>query len=171
MTSATATTVDTAQPSPKHNLQLAREAYYERIGKNNMAPLWEVLKHLVTKEPVTKAVPALWSFDDFKQLVFEAGEVITAKEAERRVLVLENPGVRGKSAHHQFAVCRHPARPARRSRAARTGTPRARSASSWKARAPTPRSTARRPRCRPGDFVITPNWAAHDHGNATRASR
>ena len=72
-----------ASPSPKHNLQTAREAYYDKISKYDMAPLWEVLKNLVTKEPKTQCVPALWKFKDAKQLVLEAGEVITAEEAER----------------------------------------------------------------------------------------
>ena len=56
-----------------------------------MAPLWEVLKNVVTKEPKTRCPPVLWKFDDVKKLVLEAGGLITAEEAERRVLVLENP--------------------------------------------------------------------------------
>ncbi len=82
---------------PKHNLQAARQAYYDKISAYDMAPLWEVLKGLVTKEPKTQCKPALWKFADAKKLVLEAGEVITADEAERRVLVLENPALRGKS--------------------------------------------------------------------------
>ena len=29
-----------------------RDAYYARIAQSNLAPLWEVLRGLVTKEPV-----------------------------------------------------------------------------------------------------------------------
>ena len=29
---------------PKHNLQAARQAYYDKISKYDMAPLWEVLQ-------------------------------------------------------------------------------------------------------------------------------
>src|ERR1700674_175250 len=74
-----------------------RAAYYDKIGKKNMAPLWEVLKGLVPKEPATPCAAALWRFNDAKALVLEAGSVISAEEAERRVLVLENPALRGKS--------------------------------------------------------------------------
>src|SRR5574337_1212577 len=81
----------------KHNLQGARQAYYEKISHYHMAPLWEVLKGLVTPEPKTQCVPAQWKFADVKRLMLEAGDVISAEEAERRVLVLENPGERGKS--------------------------------------------------------------------------
>ena len=41
----------------KHNLKAVREAYYDKISKYDMAPLWEVLKNVVTSEPKTKCVP------------------------------------------------------------------------------------------------------------------
>ena len=75
----------------KHNLKAVREAYYDKISKHDMAPLWEVLRNVVTSEPKTKCVPQIWKFADVKRLMLEAGDVITAEEAERRVLVLENP--------------------------------------------------------------------------------
>ncbi|MGH6665175.1 MAG: hypothetical protein ACREB2_09785, partial [Pseudolabrys sp.] len=85
------------QPGSKHNVQVARQAYYNKISKFHMAPLWEVLKDLVTSEPKTECRPALWKFSDVKRLMLEAGDVISAEEAERRVLVLENPGETGKA--------------------------------------------------------------------------
>ena len=42
-----------SQPGSKHNVQVARAAYYDKIAKFHMAPLWEVLKDLVTPEPKT----------------------------------------------------------------------------------------------------------------------
>jgi gentisate 1,2-dioxygenase len=35
-------------PGSKHNITGARQAYYEKISKYHLAPLWEVLKGLVT---------------------------------------------------------------------------------------------------------------------------
>jgi gentisate 1,2-dioxygenase len=35
----------------KHNLNAVREAYYNKISEYDMAPLWEVLKNVVTKDP------------------------------------------------------------------------------------------------------------------------
>ena len=32
----------------KHNLKAVRDAYYDKISKHDMAPLWEVLKNVVT---------------------------------------------------------------------------------------------------------------------------
>ena len=90
--------IDTPQAAGnKHNIAGARQAYYDKIGKYHLAPLWEVLKGLVTPEPKTQMQATIWKFPDVEKLMLEAGEVITAEEAERRVLVLENPGEPGKS--------------------------------------------------------------------------
>jgi gentisate 1,2-dioxygenase len=159
--------VATAKASdPKHNLQGARQAYYDKISKHDMAPLWEKLKDLVPREPATKVVPALWRFKEAKALVMEASDLITAKEAERRVLVLENPGLRGQSRITQtlFAglqlIMPGEIAPAHRHTAsairfiidgegAYTAVEGEKTIMS------------------PGDFVLTPNWAPHDHGNTS----
>src|ERR1700754_574132 len=86
-----------AASDAKHNLKAVREAYYDKIAKYDMAPLWEVLKNVVTKEPKSKCVSQIWKFSDVKRLMLEAGDVITADEAERRVLVLENPALHGQT--------------------------------------------------------------------------
>ena len=72
-----------------------RLAFYDRIGKDNLTPLWTSLADLVTPEPRSPCRPAAWRFDTIRAAMIEAGGLITAKEAERRVLVLENPGLRG----------------------------------------------------------------------------
>src|SRR4051794_32515758 len=97
MLMAVTTAADQAYPGSKHNIQNARQAYYDKISQYHLTPLWEVLKGLVTPEPKTQMLPALWKFAQVEKLMLEAGEVITAEEAERRVLVLENPGDPGNS--------------------------------------------------------------------------
>jgi len=93
MASATAThPAETKAPGPKHNIEAMREDYYQRIAKHGMTPLWKVMNSIVTKEPVTRCAPVIWHYDDIKRLVMESGGLITAEEAERRVLILENPG-------------------------------------------------------------------------------
>ena len=74
-----------------NNLEAARDDFYDRLAPEALAPLWKVLAALVTPTPRTPAVPAAWSFDRIEPLLMEAGDLITAAEAERRVLILENP--------------------------------------------------------------------------------
>jgi gentisate 1,2-dioxygenase len=153
-------------PDARHNLQAARQAYYDKISKHDMTPLWEVLKNLVTKEPATKCVPALWRFKEAKELVLEAGDVITAEEAERRVLVLENPGLRGQSrvTNSLFAgiqlILPGEIAPAHQHVASAIrfvldGEGAYTAVEGEKAM------------MSPGDFILTPNWAPHDHGNTS----
>jgi len=159
-----AVTATTQTPSPKHNIEAMREAFYARIAKKDMAPLWKVMKNVVTKEPVTRTKPHVWHFDDVKSLVMESGGLITAEEAERRVLILENPGMHGESriTNTMFAgvqmIMPGEVAPAHRhvSSAIRfilDGEGAYTAVEGEKAF------------MSPGDFVITANWAAHDHGN------
>src|SRR5437660_1342291 len=97
MASVTATQQASPGPGPKHNIEAIREEYYERIAKHDMTPLWKVMSSVVTKEPVTHCVPVIWQFGDIKRLVMESGGLITAEEAERRVLILDNPAHKGQS--------------------------------------------------------------------------
>ena len=83
--------------APLSNLETARDDFYDRLAPQALAPLWKVLAALVTPTPRTPAVAAAWSFDRIQPLLMEAGELITAAEAERRVLILENPALPGQS--------------------------------------------------------------------------
>lgn len=83
--------------APLSNLEAVRESFYERLQPECLSPLWKVLARLVTPHPVTQAAPAAWSFSRVRELLMEAGGLITAAEAERRVLILENPALAGQS--------------------------------------------------------------------------
>jgi gentisate 1,2-dioxygenase len=129
-----------------------------------MTPLWKVMGTLFRDEPVSRCAPAVWHFDDVKSLVMEAGGLITAEEAKRRVLILENPALRGESrvTNTLFAgiqmIMPGEIAPAHRhvSSAIRfvlDGEGAYTAVEGEKAF------------MSPGDFVITANWALHDHGN------
>src|SRR5437660_4268936 len=153
-------------PGPKHNIEAVRQEYYDRIAKHSMTPLWKVMNSVVTKEPVTRCAPVIWHYGDIKRLVMESGPLITAEEAERRVLILENPGMRGESkvtntlaAGGQMILTGEVA-PAHRhvSSAIRfvlDGEGAYTAVEGEKAY------------MSPGDFLITANWAPHDHGNTS----
>jgi len=156
--------VATAEPGSKHNIKAARQAYYDKISKFHMAPLWEVLKELVTKEPKSQLQPAIWKFAEVKKLMMEAGDVISAEEAERRVLVLENPGMAGKSritnslfAGIQLILPGEIAEAHQHSASAIRFVLDGEGAYTA--------VEGEKSQMKHGDFIITANWAPHDHGN------
>ena len=81
----------------KPTLTAERKEFYSRLAAMGAAPLWEVLGAIIPPEPRPEMVPVLWHYDELRPLLMEAGHLLTEKEAERRVLILENPGLRGKS--------------------------------------------------------------------------
>src|SRR3984957_20971530 len=64
----------------------SRAAYYEQIAQQRMAPLWESLHNLVPKAPQPKAQPAIWKYAQVRDLVMQAGSVISAEYPLRRSL-------------------------------------------------------------------------------------
>ena len=145
-----------------------RARYYERIGQHNMAPLWEVLSTLVTREPVTTVRAAHWSYGEIRPALLEAGSLISAAEAERRVLVLENPGMRGASAITrtlyaglQVIMPGEVARSHRHSQSALRFVVEGDGAYTA--------VDGERATMQEGDFIITPSWTWHDHGNPSDA--
>lgn len=146
------------------NVEQERQGYYEDLRPLNLAPLWSVLKRLVPAEPVPAAQPWCWNWEDVYPQLLRAGSLISAEEAERRVLVLENPGLPGKSqvtdtlyAGIQLILPREVAPAHRHTQSALrfvlhgTGAYTA--------------VDGEKTRMNRGDFIITPFWTWHDHGH------
>ena len=141
-----------------------RREFYDRLSQKSAAPLWEVLGEIVRTEPRTACATALWRYDELRPLILEAGRMITAREAERRVLILENPGLPGQSRITQSVYAgmqlvlpgevapshRHTASALRfiiEGEGAYTAV------------------DGERTTMHPGDLILTPSWTYHDHGN------
>lgn len=141
----------------------ARLDFYDRASARDLAPLWKVLAGLVTPEPRPKAVAHRWRYRDVRPFLMEACDLVTAAEAERRVMVLENPALRGQSraADSLFAGFQI-IRPGEVAPAHRHVASALRfiveGADAYTA------VDGERTLMRPGDFVITPSWVWHDHG-------
>ena len=95
-TTATAAAERAAAP-PRTKALDERRRFYEEISSANLTPLWEVLHALVPSAPATPCVPAHWRYAEVRPHLMRAGELISAAEAVRRVLILENPALRGQS--------------------------------------------------------------------------
>jgi len=144
--------------------EVGRSDFYKRAALENLAPLWRVLHGLVTEQPATSCVAAHWSYEKIRPYLMEACELISTGEAQRRVLVLENPGLRGQSriTRSLFAGLQI-IRPGEIAAAHRHTAAALRFIIEG-----TGAYTAvegERTTMSAGDLVITPSWTWHDHGN------
>jgi gentisate 1,2-dioxygenase len=143
-----------------------RQQLYRDMAPSNLTPLWEVLHALVPRQPDSPCVPAIWRYQDVRPFLMRAGQAITAEEAVRRVLILENPGLRGQSCVTQslyaglqlilpgeIAPSHRHTQSALRFIVEGSGAYTA--------------VDGERTTMRPGDFIITPSWTWHDHGSET----
>ena len=141
-----------------------RKAFYAEIDKHNLTPLWEALGNLVPPHPAPVCVPALWRYRDARPYLMESGRLISAREAERRVLVLENPGLRGASSitHSLYAGLQLilPGEVAASHRHTQSALRMVIEGQGAYTAVDGERTTMH-----PGDFIITPSWTFHDHGN------
>lgn len=140
------------------------EQLYDEMRPNHLYPLWEVLNDLVLPEPTTRAVGASWSYDGIRSYLMRAGDLISAEQAERRVVILENPGLPGESAitsrlyaglqlvlPGEIAPCHRHSQSALRFVLEGEGAYTA--------------VDGEKAFMSPFDLILTPNWRWHDHGN------
>lgn len=142
----------------------ARQSFYDAIAKQNLAPLWERVSGLVTPTPQPAALPVHWKYATVRASLLEAGRLLTAEEAERRVLILENPGLRGRSqATDSLFSGLQLLLPGERADAHRHAASALRlfleGSGAYTA------VDGERTNMERGDFVITPGWTWHAHGN------
>jgi len=141
-----------------------RQALYDRIAGLNLTPLWEVLDALVPRAPDCPCRPALWKYADVRPFLLESGTLISAEEAVRRVLILENPALPGQScitqslyAGLQLILPREIAPSHRHTQSALRFIVEGTGAFTA--------VDGERTTMHPGDFIITPSWTWHDHGD------
>jgi gentisate 1,2-dioxygenase len=142
----------------------AREEYYGRIAQKNLKPLWEILRAMVTPEPHSPEAAFIWHYDAVRPFLLEACRVISVEEADRRVLILENPAFAGKPratqslfAGLQIIMPGETAPSHRHSPAALRLIVEGEGAYTA--------VDGERTFMHRGDFIITPSWTWHSHGN------
>src|SRR5215813_1426573 len=74
-----------------------RKGFYDRIAAQSIAPLWEVLPGIAPREPAPTLAAHAWRWEECRSYLMEAGDLLTAEQAERRALLLENPAIPGRS--------------------------------------------------------------------------
>ncbi|KAF1348508.1 RmlC-like cupin domain-containing protein [Delphinella strobiligena] len=63
-----------------------------RLPNTHTLPLWAQMAKLNPPSPNPRTVPHIWKYEEIKPYLLKAGELVTEKQAERRVLMLINPG-------------------------------------------------------------------------------
>ena len=154
----------TALPGRAQNLEDREAAFHARIGRENLGALWVGRRGVDLSRPGTRARPALWRYDEVRPRLMQAGGLVSAEDAFRRVLVLQNPGFGGAMRATQtlyaglqlvlpgeIAPCHRHSQTAIRfvieGEGALTTVDGAALAMA------------------PGDMVVTPQWTWHDHRN------
>lgn len=146
------------------NTRGAQQDFGDRSRQKNLVPLWEFFNDWFSREPPIRAVPNLWRYEELRPLLLEAEHVISAEDAERRVLALENPGLHEQHlatdslfAGLQLIIPGEIAPSHRHTPAALRfiveGSGAYTAVSGEKAY------------MEPGDFIVTPSWTWHEHGN------
>lgn len=142
------------------------EELYAVLPDRNYEPLWRI-KGALTPTPATQMVPFLWRYEEAKRLILDAGDLISAEDAERRVLAFKNPGT---SPHEiarttdtlwaaiQLVLPGEVAPPHRHSATALRFIVEGEGAYTV--------VDGRRCDMDAGDFLLTPNWSWHEHGHA-----
>ncbi|MEP6446021.1 MAG: gentisate 1,2-dioxygenase [Hyphomicrobiales bacterium] len=151
-----------AGTTPENNTE--RQAFYDAIEPESMRALWSVMAGIITPEPKSNCVPYLWRYTQVRERLIEASSLISAKEAERRVLILENPGLKGTSkvttSLYCGVQCVMPDEVAPAHRHTQSALRFVLEASGGFTAVGCEKTELHF-----GDFVITPNWEWHDHGN------
>jgi gentisate 1,2-dioxygenase len=138
-----------------------REQFSREAAAANLKPLWE---RRTAPGPGGPAAAAFWRYADVRRHLMRAAVLITARDAERRVLVLENPALPGTTfigatlfAGMQLILPGEIAPVHRHSPNALRFIVEGEGAYTT--------LDGERIAMHPGDFVVTRGWTWHDHGN------
>jgi gentisate 1,2-dioxygenase len=155
----------TRAQDPAHDRSEA--LFRRRLAAANLVPLWGFFGEWFSAEPRVGAVPHLWRYSELRPVVLEAATVVSTADAERRVLVLENPGLAGRHlatdalyAGLQLIMPGEFARAHRHTAAALRFVVEGENAYTAVA--------GERCYMRPGDFIVTPSWSWHEHRNESK---
>ena len=69
------------------------ETFYAELADNHYSPLWQLMGG-IGPEAKTNLVPHIWRYEQARELMMRAGEVVPLEDALRRVLGFRNPGSR-----------------------------------------------------------------------------
>lgn len=83
-------------PTQLGTLEQLPVGYRDQLTAQGAVPLWPAMRDVIPYgRPINRTVPHLWRYKALRPLLLEAGELTPMDQAERRVLMLANPGLEG----------------------------------------------------------------------------
>lgn len=143
---------------------MSQEEFTADLAADNLQPLWHIMSRIAAREPRHGGAPVHWDWSRLRAHAMRAGEIITAEQAERRVLVLENPSFPGQgratSSLYSGIQLLLPGE---------TAPSHKHTASALRlileGKGAYTAVDGERVIMSPGDFIVTPSNTFHDHGN------
>ncbi len=152
----------TPASAPDHRVQ--EDQFTASLAAEHLQPLWHIMRRIAAREPTRGCAPIHWEWARLRALAMRAGELVTAAEAERRVLVLENPAFsgEGRATNSLYAgiqlILPGETAPSHRHTASALRLI-MEGSGAYSA------VDGERVVMTPGDFIVTPSNTFHDHGN------
>jgi gentisate 1,2-dioxygenase len=145
--------------------QKTDDAFHELIHRNHMWGLWEIASQM-TPHPRPEAIPHQWKWSLLKEVVKQSATAVPVGD-ERRAMQLFNPGLNGQWATTNTLIAAvQVLLPGEVARAHRHSPAAIRfiieGDGAYTA------VEGEKVIMRPGDFILTPSWQWHDHGNETK---
>ena len=141
-----------------------KQEFVNGLGGSNLSPLWEVYEKLVVSEPQRSEPSVIWKWVDMLPQIEQSAELVHGKDAEHRVLLMNNPHLDGPPAttSHMIAAyqCVLPGEqtsPHRHTPAATRIILEGAGGGTF--------VDGRRCDMYDGDLIFTPNWTWHNHHN------
>jgi len=142
--------------------------FLAKMEEKAIQPLWDRYHKIIGSEPSAPDQPWLWRWEDLAPFVSRAAAEVSMDKAERRVLMLVNPAFGGKTitttnlfAGIQILESGESARPHRHTASAMRLVMQGQGGATI--------VNGQYCAMEPGDLILTPNWAWHEHVNRGRS--
>lgn len=147
--------------------EAAQRALRERVEATSLVSLWDHFEDVVS-HTTAPFRPHVWRWDDIRPLLLEAGNVVSLDEADRRAIILANPGVFPKHFTTTNLYVAYQLVGPGETAAVHRHTP---SASRFVLEGNGGYTVVEGEKCpmERGDLILTPQGTWHDHGNDGKA--
>lgn len=138
--------------------------HYAAIDALGASPLWRYYGELFRTEPMSRAVPYIWKYQELRPHMMHFSGALSLQEAERRVLMLVNPGLQEPPATvNSLYAGIQVILPGETAQAHRHTSHAFRFIIEGEGAYTT--VNGERVPMRPGDLLLTPGWHWHDHSH------